>query len=158
MTGFQVGDNLQKQGEAEGRRGKPQSQLLFACGLSALFMIDVCWCHTHDDDMGHALEGGLLDLADLVLVDAQLLQTLGHVGWHVLEHVLGQVEALQFGQRGEGLGVDDGDHVVHQDQGLKGRKGGQMHPHFVLGPAWAESISSSQACFGLSSCKVLFGT
>jgi len=38
----------------------------------------------HDDDMGHALEGGLLDLGDLVLVDAQLLQTLGHVGGHVL--------------------------------------------------------------------------
>lgn len=49
--------------------------------------------------MGHALEGGLLDLADLVLVDAQLLQALGHVGGHVLEHVLGQVETLQLGQR-----------------------------------------------------------
>lgn len=71
--------------------------------------------------MGHALEGGLLDLADLVLVDAQLLQALGHVGWHVLEHVLGQVEALQFGQRGESLRVDHGDLVVHQDQSLKGK-------------------------------------
>lgn len=72
--------------------------------------------------MGHALEGGLLDLADLVLVDAQLLQALGHVGWHVLEHVLGQVEPLQFGQRGESLRVDHGDLVVHQDQSLKGKK------------------------------------
>lgn len=72
--------------------------------------------------MGHALEGGLLDLADLVLVDAQLLQALGHVGRHVLEHVLGQVETLQLGQRGQGFGVDHGDFVVHQDQGLKRRK------------------------------------
>lgn len=74
--------------------------------------------------MGHALEGGLLDLADLVLVDAQLLQALGHVGGHVLEHVLGQVETLQLGQRGQGFGVDHGDFVVHQDQGLKERKRG----------------------------------
>lgn len=79
--------------------------------------------------MGHALEGGLLDLADLVLVDAQLLQALGHVGGHVLEHVLGQVETLQLGQRGQGFGVDHGDFVVHEDQGLKERKGAQMHPH-----------------------------
>lgn len=70
--------------------------------------------------MGHALEGSLFDLADLVLVNAQLLQALGHVGWHVLEHILGQVEALQLGQRGESLGVDHRDLVVHQDQGLKG--------------------------------------
>lgn len=76
-------------------------------------MIDVCWSHTHDNDMGHALEGGFLDLADLVLMDAQLLQAFGHVGWHVLEHVLGQVEALQFGQRRERLRVDHGYLVVH---------------------------------------------
>lgn len=68
--------------------------------------------------MGHALEGGLLDLGDGVLVDAQLLQALGHVGGHLLQHVLGQVEALQLGQRAEGLGVDDGDFVVDQDQSL----------------------------------------
>lgn len=68
--------------------------------------------------MGHALEGGLFDLGDLVLVDAQLLQTLGHVGGHILQHVLRQVEALQLGQRAESFGVDDGDFVVHQDQSL----------------------------------------
>lgn len=81
--------------------------------------------HTHDDDMGHALEGGLLDLGDFVLMDAQLLQALGHVGWDVLEHVLGQVETLQLGQRAEGLGVDDSDFVVHQDQSLQGRTPGR---------------------------------
>lgn len=43
---------------------------------------------THDDNVCHALEGGLFDFGDLVLVDAQLLQALGHVGWHLLEHVL----------------------------------------------------------------------
>lgn len=74
--------------------------------------------HTHDDDLGHALEGGLLDLSDLVLVDAKLLQALGHVGRHFLEVVLGEVEALQLAQGNEGLGVDYGDLVVHQDQGL----------------------------------------
>lgn len=51
-------------------------------------------------------------------MDAQLLQALGHVGWHVLQVVLRQVEALQLGQWGEGLGVDDGDFVVNQDQSL----------------------------------------
>lgn len=76
---------------------------------------------THDDDVGHALERGLLDLGDLVLVDAQLLQALGHVGWHLLQHVLGHVETLQLGQRAEGLGVDGGDLVVHQDQSLYGK-------------------------------------
>lgn len=49
------------------------------------------------------------------------MQALGHVGGHFLQHVLGQVETLQLGQRAEGLGVDDGDLVVHQDQGLGGR-------------------------------------
>lgn len=72
--------------------------------------------------MGHALEGGLFDLADGVLVDAQLLQALGHVGWHVLQHVLGQVETLQLSQRAEGLGVDNCDFVVHQDQSLEQKK------------------------------------
>lgn len=70
--------------------------------------------------MGHALEGGLFDLGDLILVDAQLLQGLGHVGRYFLQHVLRQVEALQLGQRAEGLGMDDGDFVVHQDQSLYG--------------------------------------
>lgn len=72
--------------------------------------------------MGHALEGGFLDLADLVLMDSQLLQALGHVGWHVLEHVFGQVESLQFGQWRESLRVDYRDLVVDQDQSLKGKK------------------------------------
>lgn len=71
--------------------------------------------------MCHALEGGLFDLGDVVLVDAQLLQALGHVGGHVPQHVLRQVETLQLGQRAEGLGVDDGDFVVHQDQSLERR-------------------------------------
>lgn len=74
--------------------------------------------HTHDNDVGHALERGLLDLGDLVLVDAQLLQALGYVGRHVLQQVLRQVQTLQLGQRAEGLGVDGGDFVVHQDQSL----------------------------------------
>lgn len=90
--------------------------------LKFCLLIDVCLCHTHDNDVGHALEGGLLDLADLVLVDAQLLQALGHVGRHVLEHVLRQVEALQLGQRGESLRVDHADLVVDQDQSLKRKK------------------------------------
>lgn len=68
--------------------------------------------------MGHALEGGLFDLGDGVLMDAQLLQALGHVGGNVLQHVLRQVETLQLGQRAEGLGVDHSDFVVHQDQSL----------------------------------------
>lgn len=68
--------------------------------------------------MGHALEGSLFDLGDLVLVNAQLLQALGHVGRNFLEHVLRQVETLQLGQRAESLGVDDSDFVVHKDQSL----------------------------------------
>ena len=71
--------------------------------------------------MCHALEGGLFDLGDVVLVDAELLQALGHVGGHFLQPVLRQVETLQLGQRAEGLGVDDGDFVVHQDQSLERR-------------------------------------
>jgi len=51
-------------------------------------------------------------------VDAQLLQTLGHVGRHIREQVLGQVEALQLDQGAEGLRVDHSELVVHQDQGL----------------------------------------
>ena len=74
--------------------------------------------------MGHALEGSLFDLGDLVLVDAQLLQALGHVGGHVLQDVLRQVETLQLVQRTESLGVDGADFVVHQDQSLQGRKPG----------------------------------
>ena len=73
---------------------------------------------THDDEIGHALEGGLLNLGDGVFVDAQLLQTLGHVGRHLLEEVPGQVESLELHQGAEGLGVDDSQLVVHQDQGL----------------------------------------
>jgi len=68
--------------------------------------------------MGHALEGGLFDLGDLVLVDAKLLQALGHVGGHILKQVLWQVEALQIDQRAEGFGVDSGDFVVHKNQSL----------------------------------------
>ena len=51
-------------------------------------------------------------------MDAQLLETLGHVGRHLLQEVPGQVESLQLHQGAEGLGVDDGQLVVHQDQGL----------------------------------------
>lgn len=95
-----------------------------------LLEINICiFCfHTHDDDMGHPLEGGLLDLGDLILVDAQLLQALGHVGGHVLEHVLRKVEALQLGQWAQGLGVDDGDFVVDQDQSLRGRAPVRLEP------------------------------
>lgn len=78
---------------------------------------------THDDDVGHALEGGLFDLGDEVVVDAQLLQALGHVGGHVLEGVPGQVETLQLGERAEGLVVNGADLVVHQDQSLDVWKG-----------------------------------
>lgn len=76
---------------------------------------------THDNDVGHALEGGLFDLGDVVVVDAQLLQALGHVGRHVLEHVPGQVETLQLGERAEGLVVNGAYLVVHQDQSLCGK-------------------------------------
>lgn len=76
---------------------------------------------THDDDVGHALEGGLFDLGDIVVMDAQLLQALGHVGGHVLECVPGQVEALQLGERAKGLVVNGADLVVHKDQSLCGR-------------------------------------
>lgn len=40
--------------------------------------------YTHDDDMGHALERGLFNLGDLILMDAKLLQALWHVSWHFL--------------------------------------------------------------------------
>lgn len=76
---------------------------------------------THDDDVGHALEGGLFDLGDIVVMDAQLLQALGHVGGHVLECVPGQVETLQLGERAKGLVVNGADLVVHKDQSLCGR-------------------------------------
>lgn len=79
--------------------------------------------------MGHALESGLLDLADVVIVDAQLLQALGHVGGHFLEDVPGQVEALQLGQWAEGLVVDGTDLVVHQDQSLCGREREKVSTH-----------------------------
>lgn len=75
--------------------------------------------HTHYDHVGHALEGGLLDLGDLVLVDAQLLQALGHVGGHFLQHVLGQVEPLKLAQWDQGFGVNGGDFVVDQDERLQ---------------------------------------
>lgn len=75
--------------------------------------------HTHDDNVGHALERGLFDLGDLILMNAKLLQALGHVGGHFLEHVLRQVETLQLGQGAEGLDMDDSDFVVHQDQSLE---------------------------------------
>lgn len=81
---------------------------------------------THDDDLGHALEGGLFDLGNLILVDAQLLQALGHVGGHILQHVLGQVETLELGQRREGLGVDGGEFVVHEDQSLEETPTGKL--------------------------------
>lgn len=72
--------------------------------------------------MSHSLEGGLFHLGDVVVMDAQLLQALGHVGGHVLERVSGQVETLQLGERTEGLVVNGADLVVHQDQSLCGRK------------------------------------
>lgn len=78
--------------------------------------------HTHDDHMGHALERGLFDLGDLILMDAKLLQALGHVGGYFLEHVLWQVETLQLCQGGEGLDMDDSNFVVHQDQSLESRR------------------------------------
>lgn len=90
---------------------------------------------THDDDVGHALEGGLFDLGDVIVVDAQLLQALGHVGGHVLERVPGQVEALQLGERAEGLVVNGADLVVHQDQSLCGRdrkKSLDCYVHYTL--------------------------
>lgn len=76
-------------------------------------------CLTHDNDINHASKGGLLDFADLVLVDAQLLDALGHVVGNVLQHVLRQVKPLKVDQRSKGLGVDDGDFVVYQDESLE---------------------------------------
>ena len=55
-------------------------------------------------------------------MDAKLLQALGHVGGHVLQHVLGQVKPLQLAQGDQGLGVDGGDFVIDQDQGLCEKK------------------------------------
>lgn len=78
--------------------------------------------HTHDDNVGHALERGLFDLWDPILVDAQLLQALGNVGGHLSEHVLRQVETLQLGEGHEGLWVDRTDFIVHQDQSLRRKK------------------------------------
>lgn len=68
--------------------------------------------------MNHASEGGLLDFSDLVLVDAQLLDALGHVAGNILQHVLRQVKPLKVDQRRKGLGVDDGDLVVYQNESL----------------------------------------
>lgn len=88
-----------------------------------MFLFGLYLVCTHDDDLSHALEGGFFELGDLVLVDAQLLQALWHVGRYIFELVLGQVEALQLPQRAESLGVDGGDLVVHQDQGLSAEQG-----------------------------------
>lgn len=54
-------------------------------------------------------------------MDAKLLQALGHVGRHLLQHVLGQVEPLQLGERAESFRVDGGDLVVHEDESLYGQ-------------------------------------
>lgn len=51
-------------------------------------------------------------------MDAELLQALGHVGGHVLQQVLRQVEALELAQRAERFRVDGGDFVVYQNQSL----------------------------------------
>lgn len=82
-------------------------------------LIQTTSCLTHDNDISHASEGGFLDFGDLVLVDAQLLHTLGHVAGNVLQHILGQVKPLKVGQRSKGLGVDNGDLVVDQDESLE---------------------------------------
>lgn len=94
--------------------------------------------HTHDDDVGHALEGGLFDFGDAVIMDAQLLQALGHVGGHVLEGIPGQVETLQLGERAEGLVVNGTDLVVYQNQSLceRDRKGVWIVTHVRSSLPW----------------------
>lgn len=77
---------------------------------------------THDDDIGHAGEGGLLYLDNLVLVNAQLLEAFRYVCRNVLQKVLGQVESLQIDQRRKGLCMYNGDLIVDHDECLKGEK------------------------------------
>ena len=52
-------------------------------------------------------------------MDAELHQGAGQVGRDLHQVVLGDVELLQLPQGAEGLLVDLGDLVVHEDQGLR---------------------------------------
>lgn len=60
----------------------------------------------------------LRHLADAVIVDAKLHQGAGQVGRDLHQVVLGYIELLQLAQGAEGLLVDLGDLVVHQDESL----------------------------------------
>lgn len=55
-------------------------------------------------------------------MNAQLLQAFRYVSRNILQEILGQVESLQIDQRRKGLGMNDGDLVVDQDECLKKKK------------------------------------
>lgn len=69
--------------------------------------------------MSHPSKGSLLDLADLVLMDAQFLEALRDVSRNFLQLVLGKVKPLEVDQGSKGLGMNDGDLVVYQNESLK---------------------------------------
>lgn len=64
-------------------------------------------------------EHALGHLADAVVMDAELHQGAGQVWRDLHQVVLGDVELLQLPQGAEGLLMDLGDLVVHQDKGLR---------------------------------------
>lgn len=74
---------------------------------------------THYNNIGHPSKGGLLNLRNLVLVNAQLLEAFWYVRRNLLQKILRQVESLQVDQRRKGLGVDNGDLIVYQDERLE---------------------------------------
>lgn len=52
-------------------------------------------------------------------MNAQLLEAFRYVSRNFLQKVLGQVESLQIDQRRKGLGMNNGDLIVDQDECLK---------------------------------------
>lgn len=111
---------------------------------------------THDYDVRHALEGGLFDLYNLILVDAELLQALGHVDGHVLQEIFWQVEALELAQRAESFRMDSGDFVVHQNQSLgdKNNKKKMKYCHWCSRALTILKFASEAAKMELKSCSL----
>lgn len=54
---------------------------------------------THNNDIGHPSKGCLLNLGNLVLVNAKLLEAFGYVGRNLLQKILRQVESFQVYKR-----------------------------------------------------------
>lgn len=87
---------------------------------------------TKDMEGPHSLEGVLVDPVDFVIMDSQLQNAAGQVGWDLVQQIVGQVEQLEMLHVPEGLWMDLGDLVVDQEQSLGAHRRGRHSNNGVI--------------------------